>query len=297
MKQGETVSGDSVEGWLRGLVPERGLARQSRAVVQAAASHPGRVSHAPAAEVAELAGVNVGTVTRTAQALGFAGWPSFQRELRARYLSHLTAPEVAGQHDAGSTPAAASLRRDLDQLALVTRDDLEGVRAMAVAVGAARRTLVLGDGSYASVAIALAHNARIAGYDVEAVVGGGADTANRLAAAQPGDVLVVVTFWRLYENAVLAAEVARSRGVQVWVLTDAVAPELSAVADGVVTVPAEGVAFFPSLTAGLAVAQAVVSELAALDPARSRAAVAAADEQWRTFGLLHRGDPARSSGR
>ena len=72
-------------------------------------------------------------------------------------------------------------------------------------------------------------------------------------------------------------------------VTDAVAPALASVAGGVVTVPAEGVAFFPSLTTGLAVVQAIVTELAEIDPARTRRAVAAAEEQWRTFALLHRG--------
>ncbi|MEU4548546.1 hypothetical protein [Nonomuraea dietziae] len=52
--------------------------------------------------------------------------------------------------------------------------------------------------------------------------------------------------------------------------------------------PAEGVAFFPSLTAGMAVAQALVTQLAAVDPARTSVSIEAAEGMWSKFGLLHR---------
>jgi hypothetical protein len=52
-------------------------------------------------------------------------------------------------------------------------------------------------------------------------------------------------------------------------------------------VPAEGVAFFPSLTAGIAVVQAMVAQLAAIDPPRTSASIEAAEGMWSTFGLLH----------
>jgi len=43
------------------------------------------------------------------------------------------------------------------------------------------------------------------------------------------------------------------------------------------------------MTSGLAVLQAVVTELAAVDPERSQSSVEAAEVQWQRFGLLHRG--------
>ncbi|MEV1172728.1 RpiR family transcriptional regulator, partial [Nonomuraea sp. NPDC049784] len=59
-------------------------------------------------------------------------------------------------------------------------------------------------------------------------------------------------------------------------------------AEAVVIVPAGGEAFFPSLTAGMAVAQALVTHLAAMDPARTGASIEAAESMWTRFGLLHR---------
>ena len=289
MDQNEASEPDTLRGWIDERVPPQGLGRQSGAVVEALRSQPARASYATAQELAVLAGVNVATVTRTAQSLGYAGWPPLRTEVRARYLAHLSAPEVAEQHRAADASADAALRQDLENLSVLARGgDLEPVARLAHAVAGARRTFVLGDGSYAALATALAHNARIAGYDVEAVVGSGPDIANRLATVGPQDVVVIVSFWRLYESAVTAAGVARARGAAVHVVTDAVSPALARAADEVVLVPAEGSSFFPSLTCGMAVVQAVVARLGTVDPERTRRAVADAETQWRTFELLHR---------
>ncbi|WP_345559519.1 MurR/RpiR family transcriptional regulator [Nonomuraea rosea] len=284
---------DSFEDWLRARVPERGLRGKAAAVLEVLLSQPRRALFGSAVELAQLAGANVATVTRTAQALGFAGWPALQQELRARYLSLLSAGQVAAEHSGtsspGSSPSSRSLSRDLDSLALLTRRMDETVLlTIAEAIAAARRTVIVADGSYAAVGLALAHNARLAGYPVTAVTAGDAELANAVAAIQAGDVLVAISFWRLYESTVLAANVARSRGVRVFALTDAASPALAAAAEEVVMVPAEGEAFFPSLTAGLAVAQALVTQLAAVDPARTGASIEAAEAMWTRFGLLHR---------
>jgi DNA-binding MurR/RpiR family transcriptional regulator len=294
-------AGDDFGEWLRARVPERGLRGKAAAVLEVLLSQPRRASFGSAGELAQIAGVNVATVTRTAQALGFAGWPALQQELRARYLSSLSAGQVAAEHSGtgspGSSPSSRSLRRDLDSLALLTRRMDETVLlTIAEAIAAARRTVIVADGSYAAVGLALAHNARLAGYPVTAVTAGDAELANAMAAIEAGDVLVAISFWRLYESTVLAANEARSRGVRVFALTDAASPALAEAAEEVVMVPAEGEAFFPSLTAGLAVAQALVTQLAAVDPARTGASIEAAEAMWARFGLLHRrplaGDPA-----
>jgi DNA-binding MurR/RpiR family transcriptional regulator len=284
----ERVPDDGLEDWLRDRVPERGLRSKAAAVLEVLLSQPRRASFGSTVELAQLAGVNTATVTRTAQALGFAGWPALQQELRARYLSSLSAPEVAAEHHGVGSPGSASLRRDLDSMALLTRRfDEAAVLTIAEAVAAARRTIVVADGSFAAVGVAFAHNARLAGYDVAALTFGDAGLANAIAASGPGDVLIAISFWRLYQSTVLAASEARSRGLRVFAVTDVASPALTGAAEEVVMVPAEGVAFFPSLTAGIAVVQAMVAQLAAVDPARTSASIEAAEGMWSKFGLMH----------
>jgi DNA-binding MurR/RpiR family transcriptional regulator len=258
-------------------------------VLEVLLTQPRRASFASTAELAALAAVNTATVTRTAQALGFAGWPALQQELRARYLSALSAPDVAAEHLPSGAPADASLRRDLDSVALLTRR-LDGhlVRDVAGAMARARHTVVVADGSYAATGIALAHNARLAGYTVTTVTGGDAQLANEISRITDDDVLVAISFWRLYASTVVAAQEARARGAKVFALTDAASPALAEAADAVLLVPAEGVAFFPSLTGGMALVQAIVAELAVVDPVRTRRSIEAAEAGWDRFGLLHR---------
>ncbi|MCP2165006.1 MurR/RpiR family transcriptional regulator [Goodfellowiella coeruleoviolacea] len=283
-----TETGDAVEHWLRGRVPERGLKPKAAAVLEVLLSQPRRACFGSAADLAELAGVNVATVTRTAQALGFAGWPALQQELRARYLSSLSASDVAEHHEVSGSPALASLHRDLDGIGALARRVAEvDVAGLATAIASAGRTLVVAKGSYAAVGAALTHNARLAGYPVE-LASDDADLANALARLGEGDVLLAISFWRLYQSTVLATEQAHARGARVFVLTDVADPALVRTAEQVLLVPAEGVAFFPSLTPGLALAQAVVAQLAAVDPARTRAHIEAAEAQWLRLGLLHR---------
>ncbi|UJW30686.1 MurR/RpiR family transcriptional regulator [Saccharothrix sp. AJ9571] len=280
---------DGLESWLRGRMPERGLRPRSAAVLELLVSQPRRASFGSTGELAQLAGVNVATVTRTAQALGFAGWPALQQELRARYLSSLSAPQVAEEHNGVGSPASASLRRDLDSLALLNRRfDEDAIRTTAEAIAAARRTVVIADGSYAAVGIAFAHNARLAGYDVQAVTAGDAELANHTAKLTGEDVFVAISFWRLYESTVLAADEARRRGARVFAVTDAASPALAGAAEQVLMVPAEGVTFFPSLTAGMALVQAIVAQLAAVDPGRTSESIEAAEAMWSRFDLLHR---------
>lgn len=285
----EAVSADSFEDWLRGRLPSRGLRGKSAAVLELLLSQPRRASFGSSGELAQLAGVNVATVTRTAQALGFAGWPALQQELRARYLSSLSAGQVAAEHRGTGSPSSRSLRRDLDSLALLNRRlDERVLLTIAEAIAAAGRTVIVADGSYAAVGLALAHNARLAGYPVTAVSAGDSELANTMSVIGEGDVLIAISFWRLYESTVLAANEARSRGVRVFALTDAASPALASAAEEVVMVPAEGEAFFPSLTAGIAVAQALVTQLAAVNPSRTGTSIEAAEAMWTKFGLLHR---------
>ncbi|WAL68087.1 MurR/RpiR family transcriptional regulator [Amycolatopsis cynarae] len=285
----EKENHDGLEEWLRDRLPPRGLRPKAAAVLEVLVSQPRRASFGSTGELAQLAGVNVATVTRTAQALGFAGWPALQQELRARYLSSLSAPQVAEEHHGADSPASASLRRDLDSLALLHRRfDEDEIRCVAEGIAEARRTVVIADGSYSAVGIAFAHNARLAGYDVHAVTNGDAELANIMAKLGQDDVLVAISFWRLYESTVLAANEARDRGARVFVLTDAASPALAGAAERVLMIPAEGVTFFPSLTAGMALVQAVVAQLAAVDPVRTNESIEAAEAMWSRFDLLHR---------
>jgi len=76
-----------------------------------------------APELAVEVGVSESTVTRAAQALGFAGYPDLQARLRQRFVDGVPERVEASLADLGDTPQAAAIR--------VMLEDAESVRATA----------------------------------------------------------------------------------------------------------------------------------------------------------------------
>lgn len=278
-----------IEDWLRGLTHNRQVSRAISDVVQAAITNPELASYASAQEFSVAASVNVATVTRTAQALGFSGWPELRQEIRARFVGALTAPEVAMIHTAHSSgqPFDDAVGRDIESLLSVKKTlDRRRVQQFARALAQARRRLVVGPGSVSSVARALVHNASLAGYRSE-LIDDAVVASNAIADLRTGDVLVALSFWRLYRVTSTAVHQAKSLGATVCLISDSASSSLAPLADHALVVPGEGVSFFPSLVAGLSVIQGICAELASINPELTSSSIAAAEGQWKEFELLH----------
>lgn len=284
---------DSVEDWLRSLLPAKGLGTSAQQLFNLIVREPAKASFMPAAELANLAQTSVSSVTRTAQRFGYGGWPDFQRDLRARHIAHLSVLEVSDAHVVGGSPFQTSLRQDADSLAVSLRKADEGrIVRIAQLIAEAESIYVTAQGSFSAVGHALVHNIQIAGYPVRELLDRPASVANHISQITSRDVLIVCSYWRLYDLAVIAAAQAHSRGAKVVVLADNISPVLEQSADEIVITPAEGTSFFPSLTAAMAVQQGIVATLAAVDPERTRRSLIAVEENWRTFKLLHRSVPS-----
>ncbi len=278
----------SVQEWLNERAEEFRLTGKSREVIAAIASQPSRASYAAAKEVAEMARANVASVVRTAQALGFNGWPALRQELRARYLAALSAPEMAAHHgdELAAQPFDASLQRDITHLSEVSRwVDRDALSGIVEAVVQAQHTLIVGSGSYAAVSQVLVHNIAFAGYPVDAPTDSPA-IATSVARLGPDDTLIAVGLWRLYESTVRAAESAHARGATVCAITDSIGSPLAEIADHSIIVPAEGVVYFASLTAAIAVANGICAEIATHDAERTKQSINRAEEEWENFRLV-----------
>jgi DNA-binding MurR/RpiR family transcriptional regulator len=284
---------DSVEDWLRSLLPLKGLGASAQQVFNLIVREPAKASFLPAAELADLAQTSVSSVTRAAQRVGYGGWPDFQRDLRARHIAHLSVLEVSDAHADGGSPFQASLRQDADSLSVSLRKTDDGkIARIAKLLAGAESIYVTAQGSFSAVGHALVHNIQIAGYPVRELLDRPASVANHISQIRPGDVLIVCSYWRLYDLAVIAAAQAHSRGATVVVLADNISPALEQSADEIVITPAEGTSFFPSLTAAMAVQQGIVATLATIDPERTRRSLMGVEENWRAFKLLHRSVPS-----
>jgi DNA-binding MurR/RpiR family transcriptional regulator len=228
----------SIEAWLAGRTTRGALGPQAERVAHVLVRAPQFASYASAREVAERAGVNVSTVVRTAQQLGFDGWPQLREELRARYLASVSSGELSASPAAD--PAAQMLRQDATNItALATPDNLAAIRATARAVKAARRTLVISSGSGAGPAHILSYLGTIAGHDIQLALGSATSQAVHVARLEPGDCLITINIWRLTRTLRGLTRLARERGATVSVLTDLGSSPLAEYADHLGAGPAD----------------------------------------------------------
>jgi DNA-binding MurR/RpiR family transcriptional regulator len=270
--------------WVEAKLAATGRSRVAPQVARAIVRQPERASYASSRDLAAMAGVDVSSITRAAQAMGFPGWPELRTELRSQYLRSLSTVELEAEHAAMSEgPAARSFEADRRALTFMNVDT-ETFKAVVTAISQAGSRVVVGAGTQGAAAQVLASHCTLAGYRMDALPDG-VGLANGIARFGPGDLVIVIDFWRMYESTALAAALAHDLGATVCAITDAASP-ITEAADHVLRVPAEGGAFFPTLVAGISVINAIATELAEIDPAMTAASIAAAEKSWDAMGSV-----------
>ncbi len=283
-----TPGDHGLHSWLRDRLGDREPSQGALKVLRTLTSHAQTMSYASTAEAASLAEVNVATVVRAAQLVGFTGWPALRAEARSRYLSGLSASEVLSEHAASAeSPAWAAVRGDLRNLKELSQMlDQDQIERVAWLIHDARTTVVLGSGSFAAPGLQLSHIAQTIGYDVRLQREGGTSLLNAVSRLRDGDCVVVFRLWRSPTEIMNAARVAADGGAHVAVITDHGTKDVLELADELVLVPSEGTSMFPSLTAPVSVVHAVLASLVALDENRARRSSDRAEELWTQYGLF-----------
>lgn len=279
---------ERVEDWLRDLVAKASLSKAPRAVVQAMIADPAFASYASLSNLSDRADVDNATVTRAAQGLGYDGWPSLRSDIRTRFLMTLSSSEVISVRTAHREdgPFDASLARQREDLAAADQGiDRRTVGEVVTAISQANRLIVTACGSHALVARALNHQMNLSGYRSD-FIDDAATLANAISTLKAKDVVIAITFWRLYKLTLLAARQAKARGATVCIVSDAPVALLRDISDHLLLVPTDGTSFFPSLVASLAVVEGMCAELAALHPERTQQAITRAEAEWDAFDLL-----------
>lgn len=281
----------TVQGWVSDLAHDAALGPAAARVVDILATQPRLASYASTAELATRAGVNVATVVRTARQLGFSGWPALRLEIRSRYLASLSSRQVYAEHDATvGTPVLDAIRRDIENLEmLATTVDVDTVNAVAAAIHAASKTVVVGSGTFAAPGLHLAHSGTSMGKEIVLERHFGTHLANTVTRLRPGDCLVTFNFWWLPRQVVEATETAHERGATTCVVTDRRSSPLTEAADHIVVLPSEGVSSFPSLTAASAVVHGILAELTRLGGDDARQAMERTEATWARMGLFDLG--------
>lgn len=226
-------------------------------------SEPAEVALLTAARVADRLQISESTVVRFAQAIGYAGYPALRRALQEHVRQSLT---QMGRMAVTPATSGSAARRSLDQDAENLRGLAESLdpAAMAQAVAritGARRVHVIGVRSVFGLADMLAFHLR---HLVEQPVL--LDPARGLRLDQmvgigPQDVLIALSFPRYSRVVEGALRIARRHGAKTIVVTDGPLSPLAALADTLFTLGTRSLFFGNSLTAAMALVNALLSEL------------------------------------
>jgi DNA-binding MurR/RpiR family transcriptional regulator len=272
--------------WLDDIIEPSTLPKAQRRVADVIMRNPQLASYAEIAEIAAHAEVNNSTVVRTAQGLGFLGWPDLQRELRSRYLVKISTEDTLVQHGEHSSPLQAALTRDMENLRLaLDANSADDVEATIATLAAARSILVVGHGSYAAPAGVMAHLGATMGYPITLESRAGVHLATSTNTLGPGDVMVVINIWRSIGQMIATAEAAHRAGVTIIAISDMRRGRLAAIAEHLLIVPSEGIAFFQSVTATTSVVYGLLAGMQAAHPERSRETIRRTQQLWKDLDI------------
>ncbi|MBU2695438.1 MULTISPECIES: MurR/RpiR family transcriptional regulator [Pimelobacter] len=276
--------------WLASLLGGRDFSPKQLAVARFIEGNVYAAETRTASEVAELAEVNVATVVRFAQSLGFSGWPAFQAELRSQDRSHQLPTEIARRQLGDENPFEATLQADITSLSTALETvDQDQLRATAELIAGARRTVVVSAGSYSAVGQILAFNASLMGFPVTVAPQGGPELAVALAGLDESDCAVGISFWRLGRQVVSAMDTLQERGVPTVVMSDSLLSPFARRARHTVVVPTVGASIFQSLTAPVSVTYALLAMLWELaGDGRAERTLHSIEEMYGALGVLDR---------
>jgi DNA-binding MurR/RpiR family transcriptional regulator len=227
--------------------------------------------------LAAEAGASPATFTRLAQALGFAGWDA----LRAAAIEEQRRPApYSSRAPSGGGLAAIRAAEALNVEALAAIPDA-ALDAAAAALQAAPRIHVAGFRSCRAVALLLHYQLRL--FRPETALVEGAPLDLELGAMRAGEAFLLVGFAPYSRDSLIAMAAARDAGLVTLVLADSAAAPIAAGADHLLRFATATPAFFPSLAAATALAQALAAAVFTLGGAAARARLEASEARLATL--------------
>ncbi|HVO20133.1 MAG TPA: MurR/RpiR family transcriptional regulator [Anaeromyxobacter sp.] len=229
-------------------------------------------------ELAERAGVSVGSVIRLSRRLGYPGFSDLRDALRA--TASTRSGEAALAHPEPPTDLLGTLgevvRRDGEGLArLLKAVDPALLESASRLLVAADHRVILGRGLGHVMGTILAFHLTQAGVPCIAAIP--SDFSNQVANLGPRDLLVVLSFPPYSRETVDAAAFARENRIPVLAFSDRKDSPLATYAEVLLPVPSENLLFSFSLTSFAALSHAFAIVLAARDQKGTLKRLQAAD--------------------
>lgn len=214
------------------------------------ASHQ-RASFMSASRLAKHLGVDVATVTRFAQQIGYDGYTQLIREIQEKVLEEMRearAP-VLERLQSAQGPFAHTLWRDWANLEKTIQNlPHDQAEAAIAALSSARRIYLVSEGTGAGLALAMASYLRMVKSEVIALTQGPFDLALALKDLEPEDVIIGIGFTSYAFAASRALDVGRKVGAKtIGIIAQADCP-IGSVAEILLSCSATEEGYLPAAT-------------------------------------------------
>ena len=225
-------------------------------------------------KLAERYDVDVATIVRTIQALGYERYEDFVSDLRTHFVLNITPYTVmkaaAQEHRSIASHVQHSLQMDTANLnALCESLDVERVVQFARQIGRSRHIVVVGIDLAATLSYLVSYTLVTLGFHAESPVGSTGSVQQKVNLLGPKDLLIAISFGRCLRETVNAARRARARGVPTFGITDSDRSPIARYCDSFWTAPIANPAFNGSYVAPVAAVNALLVACAHIKPQRT----------------------------
>jgi len=247
------------------------LSERALSVLKGMLDAPNEAATKSISEIADEGGINISTVTRLAQKLGFEGYPGlkevFRRNLKRRkpYYSEQVRRFLHQGH-AGNEKKASLLERVIQDewsnvmLMLDNFDESRFTAAVELIVNA-EKIHILGLRSSYPLAHFLGFYLKMIRGRVTLLGRAGHTLAEDLSLLTPGDLLIAIGVNPYTRDTIAACRLTRQREVGIVAITDSVSSPLARETDNYLITSIEGDYFFSAIAAALICIETLLSEL------------------------------------
>ena len=229
--------------------------------------HPQEIPILSMRKVAADAGVQPATLVRLAQFLGFEGWQGlrelFVESLRGGQQPYAKRARKVVRENGSSRMLAEMLESQHRNIDHTGANNGESITLATSLISAAPNVHVAGFRSCHPIAFTFHYVYRLFRPTVQLIRGDAGTLEMELRVLAPKDAVVVVSFAPYSQESLRVAKAARDAGCRLIALTDSTVAPIALQADCTLLFSVDSPSFFPSITAGVALAEALVEQLLA----------------------------------
>jgi len=236
--------------------------------------------------------VSVATVVRLAKALGYAGFPEFQQELRSLFRDKLTTisrlQKAARKETSEENVLVKVFQQDIENITETMQQvSVDDFRRFVAALNAARRIVIIGLRSAHSLAVLMGVALGFLQRDVWVVTPGIGVMWDRLLGLRKDDVVVAICFPRYTKETVEVLRFAHENGIKTLAITDSLISPLARYAHCVLPARCKMDSFIESFTAALSLINAIVTAAGVYRKDATLNSLKKLEEFWKSRGIYY----------